>query len=159
WLAAGASLSGGEPPDLEKQFIQGLRSRGYSRLALEYLEKLEKNPPAELAGVLPLEMARTQMSLAQESPLEQRAALYALALERLTKFEKDNATRPEVVQAKMEIARIISLQGKVHLSKAVRAAGPERSKEAQRAREEFFTPARTRLADAIKLLDAQMLKF
>jgi hypothetical protein len=158
FLVAGSLLSAAEPAEQERLFIQGLRTRGYSRLALEYLKNLEKAPPADLAPVLPLEIARTEISLAQESPLDQRTALYDSALKRLKKFEQEQAARPEVVQAKMDIARLVSLEGKVHLSKALRATGGDRGREAKRARDEYFTPARDRITKAMELLDAQMVK-
>jgi hypothetical protein len=154
------ALPAAEPPELERQFLQGLRSRGYSRLALEYLQRLEKSAPPELAVIVPLEIARTQLSLAEESPLDERPALYDQALAKLKKFEADHPARPEVVEAKMEIARIVSLQGKVHLSRAVRHLGDstERGKEAKAARD-HFEEARSKLADAIKLLDGQAAKY
>jgi hypothetical protein len=149
-----------ESPEEERQFIHGLRARGLSRLALEYLEKLKakhKLDPA-LAAVLPMEIARTRMSLAQESPLDQRPPLYAKARQELEAFVKKNPEDPQAVPANLEIARIAALQGKAQFSLAVRQSSPTaRALEAQKAWD-IFAAAGKQLDAAIKKLDAQIAR-
>ena len=40
------------------EFVQGLRAKGLPQYALDYLERLSSNPPAELAKTLLLEKAK-----------------------------------------------------------------------------------------------------
>jgi hypothetical protein len=160
-LAGAGSTRAQDAAELERQFVNGMRSRGYSKLALEYLEKLSADPGLDpaLKLALPMEMARTRMSLAQESPLDQRQALYARARADLEKYARDNQGRPVEVQANMEIARITAFQGKAQLSRAVRQETLDaRVREAGRARD-LFEDAGKKLSLAVTSLDAQMLKY
>src|SRR4051812_11816245 len=43
-----------------REFLEGLRSRGLHELALEYLQRIAPNPPPELQGRVPLEIAKTR---------------------------------------------------------------------------------------------------
>ncbi len=52
----------------DMRFVQELRSQGRSDLALEYLQRLAKNPSPELAKELPLEMAMTRLEAANDEP-------------------------------------------------------------------------------------------
>ena len=61
-LAPAGPLRADEPPVLE--FVRGLRAQGMPDLALEYLQSKSKNPPANLAPLLPLELAKTRLELA-----------------------------------------------------------------------------------------------
>ncbi len=160
-LSAAAALPAHESPEMERQFINGLRAHGYAQYALEYLERLQKQKklPPELALSLPLEMARTRMALAQELPLEKRPGVFATARAELEKFVRDNADRPQVVPAKVEIARIAALQGKAQLSKAIRQETIEtRQAEAIKARA-LFEAAGKELKDALALIDGQAAKY
>jgi hypothetical protein len=164
-LITTSPVTAAEPIELERQFISGLRSRGLAHLALEYLEGLEaraKTDPklaAEVSKFLPMEKARTRVVLARTAPLEKRADEYRDARAELEKFVKDNEGKPDAVQAEIEVARIVALQGKVQLSTAARQESREaRLQEAVKARQ-FFTDADTKLARAIQLLDAQMVKY
>src|SRR5438128_11126314 len=64
-----------EEPHLD--FVRGLRERHYPDLALEYLEKLNKNPPPGLEPFILLEMAKTRLDKASSEPaVPKRLALY-----------------------------------------------------------------------------------
>jgi hypothetical protein len=160
-LVGAASLRAEDAAERERQFINGMRARGYSRLALGYLEKLSADPnlDAALKLSLPMEIARTRMSLAQESPLDQRQALYSRARADLEEFAKASQGRPTEVQANMEIARITAFQGKAQLSRAVRQETlAARINEAAQARI-LFEDAGKKLNQAVASLDAQMIKY
>ena len=68
-LVAGAPFLLGQPCPAEEpsvqDFVRGLREKRYPDLALDYLKKLSANPPPGLAAVLPLEMARCRLDMAQ----------------------------------------------------------------------------------------------
>src|SRR6516162_8800264 len=69
-----------EPYGEDMRFVRELRSRGYSDLAREYLQKLAQNAPAELKKELPLEIALTNLEAANEEPdSSKRLSLYAQA--------------------------------------------------------------------------------
>jgi hypothetical protein len=172
-LVAAAPARALEPAEGEKAFLDGLRARGYAGYALLYLEDLNKKIEdlnkkkatlprdlADLVAALPLEFAKTRMILAQNSPLEKRLTLYNQARDELQAYVTANQGNPEAVrQAKMEIARIVALQGKAQLSTAIRQETvAARKEEAIKARH-LFESAGKELNSAIKLLDAQMLKY
>ncbi|HXG11497.1 MAG TPA: hypothetical protein VNK04_17210 [Gemmataceae bacterium] len=144
-----------EEPHLE--FVRGLRARRLNDLALEYLQKLSKNAPPDLARELPLEFARTRLELAKEEPdIGRRLALYGEARKDLEQLLKANPAREG--EARLEMAQVAVLQGKAQLSRALR----EESSAARRAE---MIKARKLLEDAGKLLevaaahlDAQLAK-
>lgn len=104
----------------DMRFVRELRSRGYSDLAREYLQKLAQNAPPELKKELPLEMALTNLDAANDEPdSAKRLTLYAQARAECEKFLKDNPGHPRTAEARLEIARATTLQGKTQLSRAL----------------------------------------
>src|SRR5438067_8964390 len=79
-----------EAKDDELAFVQQLRARGYSDLALEYLEKhLSKNP--KYAADLPLEIAQTRLEMAATEPdAAKRIDAYGQAREEFAAFVQKN---------------------------------------------------------------------
>src|ERR1700689_3629005 len=62
------------------QFVQRLRVRGDHVLALEFLQRLAKNPSPELAKELPLEFAKTNLAAAaEEQETTKKMAIYQQA--------------------------------------------------------------------------------
>ncbi|HMC66105.1 MAG TPA: hypothetical protein VKI65_14295, partial [Gemmataceae bacterium] len=147
-----------EEPHLE--LVHGLlRDRHSPDLALEYLEKLTKNPPAGLAELLPFEMALVRLELAMQEPdLARRDVLYAQARGQFEAFLQKNAKHPLAAKANFEIARVIALLGKSQFARSrqqdSRAA---RETEAQKA-SALFVEAGAKLQAAITQLDAQLAK-
>jgi hypothetical protein len=125
-----------EPYGEDMRFVRELRSRGYSDLAREYLQKLAQNAPAELKKELPLEIALTNLEAANEEPdSSKRLSLYAQARAECEKFLKDNPSNPRAAEARLEIARATTLQGKTQLSRALlEEDGPTRLAEGLKAR-------------------------
>lgn len=110
-----------DPPYAEDlQFVRELRSRGYTDLAREYLDKLAKNASAALKKELPLEKALTEMEAARDEPdSNKRIALYAQARQQFQQFLRVNPSHPRAAEAKLDIARTTTLQGKTQLSRAM----------------------------------------
>jgi tetratricopeptide (TPR) repeat protein len=117
-------------------FVRGLREHHYQDLALEYLKKLSQNPPADIAPLIPLEMARTRLDLAAATlDTSQRLTYYQDATNELQGFLKNNPQSPLASGARLELARVIVLQGRTQLSKALREeTKAARQAEADKAR-------------------------
>src|SRR5262245_20323776 len=146
---------GEEPPYVE--FVRGLRAQQMPDYALQYLEKLSLKPPPELALLLPLELAKTRMDLAQLEPNDTRKlALYAQARTELLAFLEKNPKHPLVAEANLDIARLAALQGKGQLSKARRQETTEGEKaELLKARAQF-EEAGKQLAAAGERIEKQL---
>src|SRR5438876_1705417 len=109
-----------EPPHLA--FVRGLRARGMADLALQYLQSHSKNPPADLAPILPLELAKTRIELAASKPDPiSRSAEQNQARAEFEQFLQKNPNHPLAAEASLEIARIIAVQGKAELGRARQA--------------------------------------
>jgi tetratricopeptide (TPR) repeat protein len=117
-------------------FVRGLREKHYPDLALEYLKKLSQNPPADIAPLIPLEMARTRLDLAAATTdTTQRLTHYQDATNELQAFIKNNPQNPLASGARLELARVTVLQGRTQLSKALREeTKAARQAEADKAR-------------------------
>src|SRR3954454_22431194 len=104
----------------DMRFVNELRTQGYKDLALEYLQKLSKNPSPELARELPLEIAKTRLEAAGEEPdIQKRMGLYDQARVEFEKFLKENPTHARASEAKLDVAQIMVLQGRTQLSRAL----------------------------------------
>src|SRR5438132_1122536 len=107
----------------DMRFVNKLRAEHYDDLALEYLEKLRaSNPPRELARELPLEIAKTRLSIVGNEPdSDKRLALYGQVREEIQAFldNKDNSSHPHRADAKLDLARVAVMQGRTQLSRAL----------------------------------------
>ena len=65
-----------EPVESELDFVRKMRAKGYADLAKEYLDRMQKRNDPALAGILPLEQARTLLALAREKDPEQRVGIF-----------------------------------------------------------------------------------
>src|SRR5438067_13109131 len=111
-----------EPPHLD--FVRGLRARGMPDLAAEYLQQLSAHPPAGLAPLLPLELAKTRIDAAQQEGDERkRAALLTQARAVLETVLRQNPRGPLAADAALDLARLVGLQGKQQLAQARRHDG------------------------------------
>jgi hypothetical protein len=151
WLVAA------EPPHL--QFVQGLRERNLPDLALEYLLKLSVKPPPELADVLPLELGKTRVDLAnREADAGRKMAYFLQARGEFEDFVKKNPDHPLAAQANLEIAKVIGMQGRAQLSRARRQDTPEAQLAEAIPAREMFQQAGALLKDALPKMDAQLAK-
>jgi tetratricopeptide (TPR) repeat protein len=149
------SLTAEEPPHLE--FVRGLRGRGMADLALEYLQSKSKNPPPELAAILPLELAKTRLELATTKlDAASRLAVQNQAKAEFEQFVRNNPKHPLAAEANLEIARIEAFQGKALYSRARREEVKEQQQaEMVRARSQFEKAA-AQLQAAAAQIDAQL---
>lgn len=141
FLVPGA-LRAQEAPETEIDFVRKLREKGYSDLALEYIDRLKKTEPkltdSKWTQLLTLEQGRATAALARRKDPEQRAALSASARALLEEFLQNNPSGPENVLARLEIARLASFQGEILLSKALRdEEGRAQGDYAKKAEEQF----------------------
>jgi hypothetical protein len=130
--------------DAELRFVRDLRARHYADLALEYLERLKKkNPSPELLRELPLELAKTRLDGAIDEPdSSKRLAIFDQARSEIEAFLKDNPNHARTSEAKLDIARVVVLQGKTQLSRALAQDSPEaRVTEGIKARQKFIDAA------------------
>lgn len=149
--------------------VQGLRENGMPDLALEYLEEISnQNPTAAMKVVIPLEMAKTRLLLAQqESDEGVRDAAIALAKQDFRLFLLDHAKHPRAAEASLALARVLALQAKTALNRAARlettGADGERDpgkikakKAAYAAIRPLFKDATQRFGDAAKQIKQQI---
>lgn len=141
-----------EPADKQLDFVRKLREKGYADLALEYLEKLQKEGRPEVKKFVPMEMARTRVALARTKEPEQRLALYQKARTELAAFVKANPTGPEGVQARLELARLVTQEAKALLAKALRRDEIKDQQAEAKPAEQLFLQAGAELDAAVKLL-------
>lgn len=147
--------------------VQGLRENGMSDLAIEYLDELaKKNPSADMKVVIPLEMAKTRLLLAQQETDESvRDTAIALAKTDFGLFLLDHGKHPRAAEASLALARVLSLQAKTALNRAARMEtngadgrrddGKFKAKKAAYAAiRPLFKDATTRFGDAAKQMKA-----
>ncbi len=145
-------VSADEPAELQLEFVRKMREKGYASLALEYLEKLQKNPTPGLADVLPMELARTRVSLARQKEPASRAALFDEARKELEAFIAKNPKSPEIANARVEVARLVAYQGQALVSQAVRTEDAKESNALAAKAEAYFIQAGQELEAAGKAL-------
>ncbi len=145
FLASAFQAGAQEAPHVaELRFVRDLRARHYPDLALEYLERLRKNNPSpELLRELPLELAQTRLEAAAEEPdSRKRVALFDQARGDFEAFLRDNSEHPRAGEAKLAVARVVVLEGRTQLSRALSEDAPEaRVAEGLKARERFVEAA------------------
>jgi hypothetical protein len=146
-----------EPPYLD--FVRGLRERHYTDLALEYLQKLQqrKDVPPEVAARLPLEIARTQLDKAADTPdLGDRLALFGLARQQFADYLAKNPNSPLANQARLDMADVAVRQGQTQLSRVIREEDPAaKAAEAAKARQ-ILDDAGKQLEAVLPLLEQQV---
>src|ERR1043166_1443188 len=119
-LAFAVPARGQEPVESELDFVRKMRAKGYIDLAKEYLDRMAKRNDPALAGILPIEQARTLLASAREKQPEQRVGIFNQAREFLKDYIAKNAGKPEAAEGALELARLASYEGQAILSKAIR---------------------------------------
>jgi hypothetical protein len=142
-----------ETAEKHMELIQRLRDKGYGDLAQEYLELLKKNPPPGMAGIIPIELARTKISRARDQSPVQRFALLGEARAELEQALQALGAKPEAAQLRLEIARIAGAQGQALLSKAILEEDAKLQEEHARKAEQQFIQAGKELEAAAKGLE------
>ena len=146
-----------DEPHLE--LIRALRAQGEPGLAMEYIQSKLAKPPADLAGILPLEIARTRVELAlQENEEGKRLAMFAEARAEFESFLQKDPNNPLAPQARFEIARLISSLGKEHLNRARRLEDKDAAKKTLDIARPFFQDAAAKLQEAAQIIKTQLDK-
>src|SRR4051794_31130437 len=83
-----------ETVESELDFVRKLRGR-YPELAREYLDQMAKRNDSKLAGILPLEQARTVLAVARDKDADQRFGLFNTVRDLLKDYVAKNAGKPE----------------------------------------------------------------
>jgi hypothetical protein len=156
-VTAGAT-GANEPAEMHLEFVRRLREKGLAHLALEHLESLRKNPPAGLAAILPMEIARTRISMARDKEPQLRMQLFDQARKELESFVAKNKSGPEVAQARLEIARLAGFQGQALLSQALRNDDPKTADDVARRAEKHFMQSAAELDKAAASLTSDKEK-
>jgi hypothetical protein len=156
-LLVGAPASAQEPEYREDlRFAEALRARGDHGLALEWLKRLEKGAPPQLARELPLEYAKVRRDLARDEPDSgKRLALYRQARQDFEQFIRTNPGHERVPEANLEIARVLNLQGKTELSRATLQEDPKAKRAGGAQARATLEEAGKRLEAAASGLEAQ----
>ncbi|MFL5342401.1 MAG: hypothetical protein ACJ8F7_19825 [Gemmataceae bacterium] len=155
-LAAGLFARGDEP---HLELIRALRAQGEPGLAMEYIQARLTPVPANLAGILPLEIARTRVEVAlQENEEGKRLAMFAEARKEFETFLQKDPNNPLAPQARFEIARLVSSLGKEHLNRAKRQEDEAAKKKALDVARPMFQDAAGKLKDAGQLIKEQLAK-
>lgn len=124
----------GEEPHL--QFARALRENGLPDLAADYLQRLDpKKLSPETAALVPLEVARARFDVAtQEGDAGKRTRQFAAARAAYEAFLKSHPNHPKAAEARLDLARLVALQGK-HL------LGQARRQESKAARKDLTAQA------------------
>lgn len=128
-----------------KEFLDGLRKRGYYDFALYYLEKLDEREdlPAELDEVIPYERAITLLEGAKliNNP-EVRDEQLDRAVAQLEAFTRDNPEHPLAGNANTEKARILIEKAHVKIWESESPANKDNSEKFRLEARELLTKAR-----------------
>jgi hypothetical protein len=132
-----------EPIEIQMKFLQRLREKNHARLAVEYLERLKQHPTPQLKAVLPLEVARNKLAIARQQEPARRAGLLEQARGELRHFADQNDNSPHGGLARLDLARVISLQAGDRLAVAARHEDARlRDAEADTARKLYLEAGR-----------------
>jgi hypothetical protein len=154
WGAVASSALAQESPETELDFVRKLSAKGYYDLTKDYIDELKKRMP-QLGGQLDLEQARALVAMAREKDLSQRAALFNQAGELFNQFVKKFAGKPEAVQARLELAKLVAYHGQALLTKALREEDVKEQHEAARPAEAKFIEAGKQLEVLAKQLEGK----
>ncbi len=140
------SLPAAEP---HLRFLAGLKDRGYSDIALDYLQTLESDPktPADVREVIPFERAQILIDGGASGSLEQQRTQLDQAESNLDRFIKTSPGHPLAGQANAARADLLKRRAQVDVWDADASTQPAKQKELQ-------TRARTQLAQAKTIIAA-----
>ena len=145
-----------EKPHLE--MVRHLRAKGYSDLALDYLDNLAKNGPAALKPFVPVEKARVRVDMADREPnMGARAGLYNQARQEFLDFVKNRPDDPLAAEAQLEATRILMLEGRAQMRQSQKLPPGDLEAMVEKAGKQFKL-ARAELETALEALDAAIPK-
>jgi ATP-dependent protease HslVU (ClpYQ) peptidase subunit len=139
------------------RFVNELRKRNSSDLALDFLKQMRKNAPPALQKELDLEIAKTELEATADEPDSgKRLAAYGRIQEALKKFLAENKGHPRSGEVTLDLAQVAVQRGRTQLSRALLQDTPEgRAAEGAKARE-LLVAAGVELKKAADVLDQQI---
>ncbi|MCE9532684.1 MAG: hypothetical protein K8T89_16425 [Planctomycetes bacterium] len=140
--------------------VRGLRKENMPDLALQYLDQLKTSTSdPEILKVINLEYARTRLDLAaDENDEAKRSALIAQAKRDIETFLKASPDHPQAPQANVELARLISVQGKSLIRKARRFTDKKEQAEEMKKARPFLISAAAMYDKTAKAIEDQYSK-
>ena len=156
WLAVAVLVLSPPLPaaELQQEFVDGLRKRGYGDMAILYLRKLETEQkiPAEMAETFNLELARCMQVAAQTTEnVDEAERLRVDTRTQLEKFLKDHASHEQAAFAQ-DTYGVLSLSiGNTQMKLANSQKDPTRKELLLSQARAAFEEARPRFAEAAKL--------
>ncbi|MBL8797797.1 MAG: hypothetical protein JNM56_28120, partial [Planctomycetia bacterium] len=155
------ALAPGRANEPHLEFIRALRAKNYTDLALEYMDRIAKDPAVapDIKAAFPLERARVRLDQASNSfNMATRVGLFSKARNEFEQFVKDRPNDPYTPEAKFESARVLALQARSQLFRAQRSEEPgSKTAEYQKAHDLFLQAGREMKA-ALAGLEAQLGK-
>jgi tetratricopeptide (TPR) repeat protein len=144
------------------EFLRALQEKGYSDVAVQYLEFLQKNKelPPELAETWDLEMAKSLRGMATSRAFDakDKDRLANQAQEHLNKFLQEKPNHPEVVSALVSGAMFSMDRALQHLQAAKSLGDKEKEQKAKHLTEAraLLDEARPRFKQAIERFEARL---
>ena len=123
-----------------RDFLKGLRERGYHDLAVEYIDRLRKDPstPAEMKAILEYEEGKGLLEeAATMGDLEKRLVYLDKARGKLASFAEKNPNNPLAPEALMQMARLLVERGHTAVLQANERKGAEAQEKLAEARSAF----------------------
>ncbi len=138
----------------EFKLVRGLRDQGMPDLALEYLEKISKQRKGSASKLLALELARTRLALARQTPEpDRRRALTAQARQGFRKFLETASKQDSLYyEASLELARVARLLGENQVSRARKSEQKSTRVSEMRSARPYFEAAAASFGEAANAL-------
>ncbi|MGI9474600.1 MAG: hypothetical protein ACR2NZ_23900 [Rubripirellula sp.] len=137
WLAC--SRGGAEEP--AREFLDGLRARGYHDVAIDYLKSLETSrlAPSEMRQVLAYERALTLVAASRkERDLEQRFALLDQAQALLREFIGSQGSHPKAYAARSQLGNLIVERARIKVEESKSGGADEDLNQARKLYDQAF---------------------
>ncbi len=135
-----------------QKFLDGLKERGYSNTALEYLQTIESDPgtPAEFKQIIPYERAQLLIQAgARTVSLDEQRAQLDQAEKNLDQFLKANPNHPLAGQANADRSELLLRRAQVDLWDAEAATKPGEQKDLQNRARGYLNQAKALITSAI----------
>ena len=156
--ALAGSLQGAEP---HLKFLEGLKERGYSNTALEYLKSLESDPktPADVRTVIPYERAQILIGGGGTVSLDEQRTQLDQAEASLDQFIKASPNHPLAGRANSDRAALLRRRAQVDVWDADGANQPAQQKELQTRARKNLTQAKSIINQAISQHEKTVKEF
>src|SRR5947209_8441072 len=140
------------------RYARALCENGLPDVAADYLDQLAKKKlPPDVAALVPLEAARARLDVAiQEGDAKKRKQQFAAARPAYETFLKQNPNHPRAAEAKLDLARLVALQGKTLLDQARRQESQSTRKDQTAEAGRLFKEAADQLAKAGVEIDKRL---